>query len=101
MNNMTDVFLFLLFACAFILSVRFGKSILNQEESDAKDKLAKYKERINKPSEVLEKSENEKSYLGEKLSNLSGIYGITKNMSFDMRFSEIIASLDDFLEGNL
>jgi len=101
MNQMMDVFLFLFFVCTFVLSVRFGKRILNQTENDAKNKLAQYREGINEPSEVLEKIENERAYLEGKLSALSGIYGITKNMSFNMRFSEIIVSLNDFLENSL
>lgn len=82
------------------LSIRFGNYVLMGEVESLKDELEQAHARRDTLSGKLEDVKHQRKYLEEKLSQLSKLYAITKDMSSNVRFSELSGSLKDFLEDN-
>jgi len=94
----------LIFLVSFLgllpLAIRLGKEMLDGERRIFKGSLREKEEQLTGPSRALENINREKAYLEEKLTNLSRLYAITKEMSFSLRFTELFKLLKDFLTEN-
>ncbi|GAJ18573.1 unnamed protein product, partial [marine sediment metagenome] len=85
-------------ACAFL--VVFLRAML-KKETYLLDK--KYEEELARHaglSRKLEEIRRKKSGLAKDLARLSELYALTKQMSFNIRFKELFASLRGFLNDN-
>lgn len=65
-----------------------------------KNELKRMEDRRASLSRRLDKIKQEKLYLERKLIDLSKLYTITKEMSFDIRFNELFSSLRNFIKDN-
>lgn len=82
------------------LSIRIGKDILEKKAKVLKNKFERKKKRQKNMSIMLQGIKKEGKYLEDKLTNLSKLYAITKEMSFSIRFTGLFNSLKNFLEDN-
>ena len=89
-----------LFLLLLALSIRLGKDMLEKELRVLKSELRIKEEKRAGFLRQIENIKREKLYLEKKLTILSRLYAITKEMSFDMRFDELFNSLKNFLEEN-
>ncbi|MBL7155687.1 MAG: GGDEF domain-containing protein [Candidatus Omnitrophica bacterium] len=98
--NVNDSVLLISFFWLLSAMIKFGEYILEQEEGSLKKELEDKREQKKGLSGRLESIKREKIYLEEKLLDLSKLYTITKEMSFNVRFRDLFESLTDFLESN-
>jgi len=88
------------FACLLPISIWLGRAMLEGEIRLFKGALEEKEGLLFGPSRRLKKIRHEKAYLEKKLTDLSGLYTITKEMSFSLRFSELFKLLKNFLTEN-
>ena len=82
------------------LSILLEKYMLEREITLIAENLKKQSEDVEKATYKIQDIKQEKAYLEKKLADLSGLYSITKDMSFNLRFGELLESLKNFLEDN-
>ena len=82
------------------LSILLEKYMLEREITLIAENLKKQREDVEKATYKIQDIKQEKAYLEKKLADLSGLYSITKDMSFNLRFGELLESLKNFLEDN-
>ena len=95
-----DSIFFIGFLWILPISIYLGKGILKRYIDTLKNKLKKKEGKKCDNAGQLEKIQHEKKYLEEKLIDLSRLYAITKEMSFNVRFTELFKSLDNFVKDN-
>ncbi|OGW76150.1 MAG: hypothetical protein A2Z72_06440 [Omnitrophica bacterium RBG_13_46_9] len=83
------------------ISIRSGQYILEKETDIFENNIKNGKRDQEVLLSRLKDIKREKAYLEEKFTNLSKLYAITKEMSFNIRFNELFAALKSFLEENL
>ena len=83
-----------------VISLRLGLRLVKKDPDFFQRAIQKKKENLNVLSEKLNETKAEKKYLENKLADLSKLYGITKEMSFMLRFKDLFRSLGVFLEEN-
>ena len=82
------------------LFIRFGSDIRKKEIKALQDELKERNARRDALSGKLEGEKREWTYLEKKLIDLSKLYTVTKEMSFNIRLGELFNSLKSFLEDN-
>ncbi|NQU94947.1 MAG: diguanylate cyclase [Candidatus Omnitrophica bacterium] len=80
--------------------IRLGSDVGREEITALEDKLDKRNGERSLLTGNLENVKRERAYLEKKLTNLSRLYTVTKEMSSDIRLSELFGSLKNFLEDN-
>lgn len=95
-----DSIFFISFLVLLALAIRLGKDILGRETKIRRGGLTGKEKYRTELSRKLGNIKQEKAYLEEKLTSLSKLYTIMKEMSFDIRFKELFNSLKNFLEDN-
>lgn len=100
MNDLANIILAISFVCLLPILFRFGRNILEVDVRVFSDELKQIENQQKAPDRKLQDVRLDKAYLAEKLTQLSKLYTITKEMSSTMRFSELFKSLESFLEDN-
>lgn len=101
MITLPNTILFMLFVLSALASVRLGGRLLKTETQLIINELEKKSALRDRPRKNLADKKRENARLKEKLQDLSRLYTVTKEMSSDMRFGELFASLKNFLEENV
>ena len=99
--TINDIIFAVVFIAVLIISIRFSKTILNNEIKSLKYDFVNEQKRLNILSQEEDVVKKERVYLEDKLMDLSGLYAITKDMSSKIRFSELLTTLSSFLEENI
>lgn len=83
-----------------IISFRLGLRLVKKDPEIFQKAIQKERENSEVLSKKLNEIKAEKKYLENKLADLSKLYGITKEMSFMLRFKDLFRSLGVFLKEN-
>jgi len=95
-----DSIFFIGFLWILPISIYLGKGILKRYTDTLENKLKKKEKKKYDNADELEEIQREKKYLEGKRIDLSRLYTITKEMSFNVRFIELFKSLENFAKDN-
>jgi len=95
-----DSIFFIGFLWILPISIYFGKGMLKRHTDALKSRLKSKEEKKRVNADELDKIQHEKKYLERKLIDLSKLYTVTKEMSFNVRFIELFKSLENFVKDN-
>ena len=98
--NTEAVLLFIIFLWILSVTFRLGMRFSDRKIGAFRKTISTYEGRLTAIFDVRKEVKKEKRYLEDKLTYLSRLYAITKNMSSKMRFQDLMNILKNFIEDN-